>query len=260
MVLENLPKPLRSMLFAILGVRWAGRMLRSEISETDGSNVQILTRLFKRNDFDMTINGLEQLPEVPCIVVGNHPHGLFDGLALLWLASQKGAPARAISRHFLAVFEPIKDFFLFIKLSKLQKAERGDAMVQQAADYIRQGGTLVITPAGHLSIATPLWSKAKDRPWRTGVARIAQQANAPIVMVHVSMADSMLRQLAHKIHPVLRAICQVWAFRFGKHQAITLSIVGVVQPTELPEGSSREQTEWLQREFDKRCEALTAVS
>lgn len=252
MVLETIPKPVRAALFALLGVRWAGKMLRAEISATDGSNYQILTRLFQRNQFEITVNGLDLLPTEPCVVVGNHPHGLFDGLALLWLASKKGAPARAISRHFLSVFQPIESFFLFIKLTKLRQAERGNALVQQAADYVREGGTLVITPAGHLSIAKPFWGKAEDRAWRSGAIRIAQQAKAPVVLVHVVMKESAFRQMAHKIHPVLRALCQVWAYRFGKRQQITLNILGVVPVDEFPVGSPNQQTKWLQAEFNQR--------
>lgn len=250
-MLDNWPKPLKSLAFRVTGIHSASHLLTRLRSENPG-NHQFLTQLFARNRFDITVTGEDKLPsEGGYLIVSNHPHGFFDGLAAIWLGSKDGGDCRAIARHFLSVFEPIKDLFLLIKLDQQRRSAQGEAIRKQASEFVANGGRIAIMGAGRLSIAKPFWAKAKDLPWKTGPVRIAQAAQAPIVLVNIEMPDSSIRQLSQRIHPIVRALLQTWAYLLGKSQRIELSVISVIQPQEIPQISPRQQTQWLQKQLTK---------
>ncbi|MGM0632346.1 MAG: 1-acyl-sn-glycerol-3-phosphate acyltransferase [Pseudomonadota bacterium] len=248
-MLDSWPAPLRRILLRLLGVRWSERELERAWREAGGDLHGMLDWIFRRNGFELRTEGAEVLDRVPgCLIAGNHPHGLFDGLALAWLASSGGRPTRVMARDFLQVFGPLQELFLSVRLDGQRQAGVGSRGVWRAAlDCLRQGSRLVITPAAGLSRAVPFWGHAVDPPWRSGVVRLARQVGCPIVLVHVGMADSPLRQMLHRIHPVLRALVQLWAYRFGRRQRITLTVRAVIRPSDLPTDMDvSSQAEWLQ--------------
>lgn len=250
-MLDHWPAPLRQGLFKLVGVDWAGQLLNRAWQTGHGDLHGMLECLFRRNHFDITVENAERLDEVDsCIVAGNHPHGLFDGLALAWLASQNGRETRVIARHFLNVFEPLRRVFLAVRLDGQRRSVSGRASFEAAQDWLNSGGRLVMTPAGGLSRAKPFWGRARDPAWRTGIVRLAQSTGQPIVLVDVAMPESPIRQLLHGLHPIARAVAQVWAYRLGKRQTIHLRVVDVIQPDDLPADQSLpEQAAWLQRKL-----------
>jgi 1-acyl-sn-glycerol-3-phosphate acyltransferase len=256
MLLENWPKPARNLLFTVLGLKWALEFLADLIKDKP-SKFELLTRVFERNNFDVQVKGEDKIPNGRgCIFATNHPHGFFDGLGAMWLASKHGHDCRAIGRHFISIFEPIQDWFLFIKLDENRRSETGQQVTEQSAEFLKNGGSLGISSAGRLSISRPLWRPAKDLPWKTGTVRIAQAAEAPIVLLYVDVNHSVIRQMAQGIHGVVRAIIQVWAYRFGRSQKLHMHVLDVVYPQEIPKGTVKEQTQWLQAHFDKLAAAV----
>lgn len=251
MLLENWPAPLRSALFKILGVNWSHRFLNS-LAEDKPSKQVMLERIFARNNFDVKVAGEEKIPQGHgCIFASNHPHGLFDGLGAIWLGCKYGHDSRAMGRHFLSVFEPIRDWFLLLKVDEARRGQTSKQLVQEAAGFIKDGGSLVMTPAARVGVSRPLWTPAQDLPWKPGVVRFACAAQAPIVLVYIDVNHSIARQVGQWLHGVVRALMQVWAYRFGRSLKLHMHVLDVVYPQQLPEGSAKQQTAWLQAHFEK---------
>jgi len=224
----------------------------ADISHDSPSKYELLSRIFQRNKFDVQVTGEERIPiGRGCLFATNHPHGLFDGLGAIWIASKVGHDCRAIGRHFLSVFEPIEDWFLFVRIDANRNSEKAKQVTKQSAEFLKTGGSLVLTPAGRVGVSQPLNSPARDLPWKTGAVRIARAAQVPIVLIYVDVNDSVIRQLGQRIHGVVRALLQVWGYRFGRSQKLHMHVLGVVEPGELPSGSARQQTDWLQVRFDE---------
>lgn len=248
-MLDRWPAPLRRGLFRLVGVHWADRLLKDAWRAGRGDLHGMLGWLFRRNRFRVEVENAGALESLDsCIVAGNHPHGLFDALALAWMASRTGLETRIIARHFLNVFGPLRRIFLSVKLDRQRRSVSGRTSLDAAAELLNTGGRLVMTPAGGLSMATPFWALARDPQWRTGVIRLAHRTQKPIVLVDVIMPRSPVRQLLHRIHPIVRALAQVWAYRLGKRHRLTLRVVGIVHPHELPGHLPLpEQASWLQQ-------------
>lgn len=256
MILENWPRPIKAFLLWLLGIQWVHSFL-TRLSADKPSKFELLERIFQRNHFDVQATGEDKLPESQgYIIATNHPHGLFDGLAAMWLGSKNGHDSRAIGRHFLSVFEPIKNWFLLIEIDKNRKARASRQVLEQSVAFIESGGSLIVTPAGRVSISRPVWKQAKDLPWKSGVIQLHNKAQTPIVLVYVDVNHSVIRQLGQSIHGVVRALLQVWAFRFGRSQKLHLHVLDVINPGDIPEGTAKQQTQWLQTRFDKLAAEL----
>lgn len=247
-MLDNWPGPIRRTLFKIVGVNWAEQLLNDAWKSGDGDLHGMLDALLRRNNFSLSVENIELLDNLgSCIVAGNHPHGLFDGLGLAWLASRTRVPTRIMARNFLNVFGPLRKVFLSVSLDSERRSLGGSKTLAAASQWLQEDGRLVITPAGGLSRARPFWKDAVDPAWRTGIIRLARETSRPIVLVNVEMPRAPWRQVLHGISPILRAVFQVWAYRLGKHQRIHMRVVEVIPVSDLPEdGSLADQALWLQ--------------
>jgi len=251
MILNNWPAPLRYALFKLLGVHWAQRML-NELGSDNPNKQELLERLFARNNFDIRVTGAESIPRNRgCLFASNHPHGLFDGLGVMWLGCKYGHDSRAIGRHFLSVFEPIADWFLLVKVDANRRGQASKEVVKEVAMFLTAGGSLVVTPAGRVGMSRPLWRPAQDLPWKPGAVRFSHASQAPIVLIYIDINHSVMRQIGQKFHGVVRALMQVWAYRFGRSLKLHMHVLDVVYPEQLPEGTPQQQTAWLQARFEQ---------
>lgn len=250
MLLENWPQPIRLLLLWLLGVQWAHKLL-NRLSVDEPSKLELLDRIFQRNHFDIHASGEDKIPNgIGCIFASNHPHGLFDGLGAIWLGSKNGHDCRAIGRHFLSVFEPIRDWFLLVKVDANRQAQAARKIFEESAGFLKGGGSLIITPAARVSVSRALWKPARDLPWKTGAVKLHRETEAPIVLVYIDVNHSLIRQLGQTVHGVVRALLQVWAYRFGRSQKLHLHVLDVIYPGDIPVGTAKAQTEWLQAHFD----------
>jgi 1-acyl-sn-glycerol-3-phosphate acyltransferase len=243
---------MRRALFKLVGVNWAEKLLNDAWETGEGDLHRMLESLLRRNQFDLSAENTDLLDGIgSCIVAGNHPHGLFDGLGLAWVASRTRVPTRIMARNFLNVFGPLREVFLSVSLNRERRSLGASKTLAAAKQWLENDGRLVITPAGGLSRARPFWRDARDPPWRTGLVRLARETGRPIVLIDVQMPRSPVRQLLHSIHPVLRAAIQVWAYRLGRHQSINMRVVEVITVGDLPEGSLNDQAQWLHSRLEE---------
>jgi len=149
------------------------------------------------------------------------------------------------------VFEPIRDWFLLVKVDSNRRSNAGRQVVEQSADFLKSGGSLVVTPAARVGISRPVWKPAQDLPWKSGVVKLSRITQAPIVLVYIDVNHSVIRQLGQTIHGVVRALLQVWAYRFGRTQKLHMHVLDVIYPEQIPEGTTKSQTQWLQSRFNR---------
>ena len=71
------------------------------------------------------------------------------------------------------------------------------------------------------------------------------------MLVAIEVNHSIIRQVGQSMHGVIRALMQVWAYRFGRTQKLHMLVLDVVYPEQLPEGTAQQQAKWLQAYFEK---------
>lgn len=246
--LADWPSPLRNFLLQILGINRANRLLAKArlAAEDDGL---FISRVLARQNVKLELTG--DLPRLqaepgPVIFVGNHPHGLLDALALASLAEQSGQSFVLLARHFLTVFEPLRPNLLPLVVNPDRRATNGSVQFEAALQALATGHSLVITPAGRLSLPATPGANAQDAPWRTGAVRLARASGATLIPVTLELKVGRWVYITQKIHPVLRSVFQVWRVLLRRPERIRVQVHAPLPASRLQGQSDRAATTGLQ--------------
>ena len=78
--------------------------------------------------------------------------------------------------------------------------------MRQAARHLRDGGALIIMPAGAVSHLHFPGGMVTDDPWSRHVGNLAKLSKASVLPAHVEGRNSWVFQLAGLVHPILRTL------------------------------------------------------
>lgn len=142
---------------------------------------------------------LNHIPtEGPTVVISNHPFGAADGLILGYLVEQKRKDFKLFVTNILPQIAPeAKHHFLDVELYSKndQNRSNNNLVLESAIDYVKNGGCLIVFPAGTPSQAKKLFGKATDLEWRSGVSKIIHGSQATVVPVFFEGQNSRLFQI-----------------------------------------------------------------
>lgn len=141
---------------------------------------------------------LNHIPvEGPLVIVSNHPFGGADGIILSYLVEQRRKDFKVFVTNMLSEQLPAaKSHFLDVELYSKDRANksRNKESLNAAIDYVKNGGALIIFPAGTPSQAPTPFSEAIDKQWKLGASKIIHESNAPVVPVFFEGQNSAFFQ------------------------------------------------------------------
>jgi putative hemolysin len=215
-------------------------------TEVAGKNPRMMNELLRMIGTTLDINGTSSgaspganwpaaVPAgAPLVIVGNHPFGIGDGIAILALAEQLGRPYRIlINSDFLKIPE-IRHLALPIDFSETRDAIRTNVESRNAARrLLREGVTIVVFPAGGVATADKLGGSAEELPWKTFTARMIQQAEAAVLPVYFEGQNGPLFHLASRYSLTVRLALMVSELRKFVDAKVPVHVGGVVPFAEL---------------------------
>jgi putative hemolysin len=140
----------------------------------------------------------------PIVIAANHPHGALDGLLLLDLVRRVRPDVRVLANRLLARIPELHDSCFFVDpFDGPQTAARSRAGLRAAHVWLRNGGALVVFPAGEVGHTWVNGSLA-DETWKTTFERLAHATGATIVLASIEGRNSPLFYAAGALHPTLR--------------------------------------------------------
>ena len=152
----------------------------------------------------------------PTLVVANHPYGVIDGLVLCALMAEVRADYKIITHRVLRQAPATMDKILPVDFDETEAALATNIETRQrAAEYLRDGGAVIIFPAGAISLAPKLVGDAYDKEWKTFAAKLAMQPDTVTVPFLFDGQNSLLFQAARKVSLTLayslmfREICKL---------------------------------------------------
>lgn len=151
----------------------------------------------------------EGLVNVPAqggaIVVANHPFGAVEGLVLIEALRRIRPDTRVLANRLLERIPQLRE--ALIGVDNIGGAGRVNiAPLRQAIRHVREGGLLLVFPAGEVSNLQLRRREVSDPPWSTTVGALVRHCRAPVVPVYIPGRNGMLFQLAGLLHPRLRTL------------------------------------------------------
>ncbi len=141
----------------------------------------------------------------PLIVVANHPFGGIDGLVLASIISQVRRDIRILANHYLGLFpelEPI--LFPVDPFGNRSSTNKNARSMLKAASWVKDGGILILFPAGEVSHFSISKKIITDPPWHNTIARLVHLTKSPVLPFFFHGKNSALFHIAGLIHPRLR--------------------------------------------------------
>src|SRR6202163_2449000 len=153
-------------------------------------------------------------PDVPLVIIANHPFGIGDGIAVLALAEELGRPYRILINSDFMKLPEIRPYALPIDFSTGRDAIATNLKSRtDARRLLQQGVTIVVFPAGGVATAEQPAGKAEELPWKAFTARLIQQAQAAVLPVYFEGQNSPLFHLVSRYSLTIRLALMVSELR-----------------------------------------------
>lgn len=138
------------------------------------------------------------------LVIANHPFGVIDGLILCSEISKVRQDYKIITHQVLRQAPAVMHQILPISFEETPEALAINMQTRKdAAEQIKNGGALVLFPAGAISLASNVVGPATDADWKKFAAKLATIEDTTILPVFFNGQNSKSYMLARKISQTL---------------------------------------------------------
>lgn len=223
----------RKCLYPALQYRQAVDMADA-IARLNGHDV--MTELSRRIPVKLQIDGLDHVPATgPVMIVGNHPSGIVDGIALYnTLMKKRSDICFFANRDAIRVAPGLLDLLIPVewvegKRSRLKTKEA----LQFTTRAFNQGKAVVIFPSGGIAQFDKN-NQLREKAWLTSAISMIRKYEVPAIPLHITARNSWLYYFFHKwndelrnitlFHEMLNKAGQTFKLKFGPaipHEALT---------------------------------------
>ncbi len=184
---------------------------------------------------------LAKIPDTgPFIVCSNHPYGGIDGMFLFAAIGKKRPDVRSLSTYLVTLIPNMRD--LFIPVDPFSK---GTSMsisgLKKAITHVKNGGGLIIFPAGEVSSNRNPEHIVKDIEWEASIMKLIKKLSVPVIPAYFSGENSNFFHFLGTIHPSLRTIRIPAEMLNKKKKEVYLKFGTPVKPAELPSYDTPEE-------------------
>ena len=173
-----------------------------------------LSMIGTRLEIDAPADWSTSLPDGPLVVIANHPFGIADGVGILAIAESIGRPYRFLMNADFMRLPEVQALGLPIDFNETKEALAINLKTRAVArQLLKDGGTLVIFPAGGVATAENPFGAAEELPWKLFAARLVQQSGAPVLPVYFEGQNSALFHFISRYSLSLRLSMLVLEFR-----------------------------------------------
>jgi putative hemolysin len=188
----------------MLGIEEMRQVWRRAMRRGNGSiHERVLAELELRLE---ATGNLHDIPKQgPLVVVANHPFGIVEGPTLGALLDRVRPDVMFVTNSLLAQLPELRSRIFAVNPFG-DAAHENTAAIRHALRHLRQGGALVVFPAGEVSAMRAPWGLVGDASWQPMAARLAIRTGAKVVPVHFAGRNRGRFQLAGLVHPKLRTM------------------------------------------------------
>ena len=171
---------------------------------------------------------LDKIPESGgCIIVCNHPYGMVEGVILAKLVNSKRKDTKIMANIGLKIFKEIEDFFIFADPLN-PKSPINISAIKKSFKHVKNGGVLVIFPAGRVSFYQKDKKAIVDAEWNRIAIQIAQKVDVPILPIFIAGCNSSLFHWLGRIYYRFRLLMLAREMLKLKGKNINLETNGIL--------------------------------
>jgi putative hemolysin len=248
----GVPRPVRGIVRRLLGLDQAERLYASlQSSSATPLTDRLLNRLFVT--YRVGDHDLRQIPRSGAtVIVANHPFGILEGAVLATLLTRIRPDVRFLANQVLSAIPEVRGLLIPISVKGGRASTASNAAGwRRAIQFLRDGGCLVVFPAGEVSRYRLSTRGVTDSQWHSSAARLIEKAasgNVAVsaVPVFIRGANSLAFQILGLLHPRVRTALLLRELLNKKHRGIELRIGSPVPHTKLLEiPTAEERTQYL---------------
>ena len=185
--------------------------------------------------FEVDAARLDLIPKSgPVAVVANHPYGGLEGLYLLGLLLSLRSDTKLIGNQLLHRIPELRDVIIPVDAFGGGQAARTNAPGMRAAlRHVRNGGLIVLFPAGAVSHLHLSAGRVCDPTWNASAARFLRMCGCPVIPMHFGGNNSAIFQTLGLLHPGMRTAMLSHELLNKKNRVIPVTVGRAIQPSSL---------------------------
>ncbi|OCX58671.1 acyltransferase [Thioclava sp. SK-1] len=190
----------------------------------------------------------------PLIVVANHPHGLVDGMVLAYLIGKVRDDYRILTRSLLTGVPEIEKYMLPVPFPHEENAREDSLKMRaDAMAVLKQGGCIVLFPAGAVAHSHSWFGPVIEDEWNPFTAKMVSRSGAQVLPVHFRSHNTRLYQIVSQFSATLRQSLLLYEIRKALNKPQKPVIGHAKHPDEMRE-ALKNPRQWL---ADLREETLS---
>ena len=159
---------------------------------------------------NVTIEGTHELQQKiptsgPLVIASNHPFGGIEGVILAYVIGQIRPDLKVLANQGLQLFSELKDYFIFTNPLSERDPRNGPSL-RRSLRHVKQGGALLIFPAGRVSYYQKDKKRISEHQWNRIVAILVARTQAQYLAVFVSGQNSRIFYRLGRIYYRLRML------------------------------------------------------
>lgn len=141
----------------------------------------------------------------PLVIASNHPFGGLEGVILARLIGKVRPDLKVLANFALQIFSELSDYFIFTNPLS-EKDPRNGPSLRQSMAHVKNGGALLLFPAGRVSYYRKELARIAEHDWNRIVAKLIRSSNANYLPVFVEGENSRKFYWAGRVHERLRML------------------------------------------------------
>jgi putative hemolysin len=178
----------------------------------------------------------------PLVIISNHPFGIIDGLILGGVAKKNGLNFKIMANYMLSsIAERIKQDIIGIDpYDNAVSIKRNLTPLKQAFNWLKNGNTMILFPAGDVANFSLSKMKIIEGPWPSSIERLIKGTKANVLPIYFEGRNSILFYLLKCIHLKLGTFRLLHEFFNKSGTVIKLHVGEIIRYNELDKVSKQQ--------------------
>ncbi|MFW2374331.1 MAG: lysophospholipid acyltransferase family protein [Gammaproteobacteria bacterium] len=198
--------------------------------------------------YHVTTGNLSSMPEHgPVVVVANHPFGAIEGVVIAQLLLNIRSDVKILANQYLHRIQELSDLFIGVDVFDNEYANKSNfSGVRKSIGHLKQGGVLLVFPAGEVSSLRLGQKGITDREWNRIIGMMIRKTQAKTLPVYIDGSNSKIFHMAGMIHPRFRTMLLAREVLNKRNKKLSLHVGEIINSSELKKlGSDEAITQYM---------------